>query len=278
MLAVPLLAYHLTHSALSTGGAFIAEIVPFSIFSLVGGSLADRLDRRRLMIGCDAIRFLVMAFFAIAYWQHFLTLPMIYGGLVDHLDLRRRISRRTVVEHSVPARQGALHRSHRDAPRIRERVEPRDAGYRRSNLCVLRSAAGAYLKRADLSRVAVVAPAHPLARPRHGAGHAQAAPPRRRRRARIPPNLGRRRHARSGARGIRLQLFRLRLLRHSHSVSEERLRRERSSRRHLFRHLGGRRRAGRVVRIAVFARAGRSAARSQLLTCSTAWRFFRSFW
>lgn len=81
-LAVPLLAYHLTHSALSTGGAFICEVVPFSLFSLVGGSLADRLDRRQLMIGSDAVRFCVMAFFAIAYWLHFLTLPMIYGGLV----------------------------------------------------------------------------------------------------------------------------------------------------------------------------------------------------
>ncbi|HYK53530.1 MAG TPA: MFS transporter [Candidatus Eremiobacteraceae bacterium] len=81
-LAVPLLAYHLTHSALSTGAAFICEIAPFSLFSLIGGSLADRIDRRKLMIGCDAIRFAVMAFFAIAYWLHFLTLPMIYGGLV----------------------------------------------------------------------------------------------------------------------------------------------------------------------------------------------------
>ncbi|MGA8534258.1 MAG: MFS transporter [Candidatus Tumulicola sp.] len=81
-LAVPLLAYHLTHSALSTGAAFICEIVPFSLFSLVGGSLADRLDRRKLMIGSDAIRFAVMTFFAVAYWQHVLTLPMIYAGLV----------------------------------------------------------------------------------------------------------------------------------------------------------------------------------------------------
>lgn len=81
-LAVPLLAYHLTHSALSTGTAIICEVAPFSIFSLVGGSLADRVDRRKLMIGCDAIRFAVMAFFAIAFWLHFLTLPMIYGGLV----------------------------------------------------------------------------------------------------------------------------------------------------------------------------------------------------
>jgi MFS family permease len=81
-LSVPLLAYHLTHSALSTGTALICEIAPFSLFSLVGGSLADRLDRRKLMIGCDAIRFLVMSFFAIAYFFHVLTLGMIYGGLV----------------------------------------------------------------------------------------------------------------------------------------------------------------------------------------------------
>lgn len=82
MLAVPLLAYHLTHSALSTGAAFICEVAPFSLFSLIGGSLADRLDRRKLMIACDAIRFGVMAFFAVAFWQHVLTLPMIYGGLI----------------------------------------------------------------------------------------------------------------------------------------------------------------------------------------------------
>src|SRR5579863_10777734 len=81
-LAVPLLAYHLTHSALSTGAAFICEVAPFSLFSLVGGSLADRLDRRKLMIGCDAVRFAVMGFFAISYAMHVLTLPMIYGGLV----------------------------------------------------------------------------------------------------------------------------------------------------------------------------------------------------
>ena len=82
ILAVPLLAYHLTHSALSTGTAIICEIAPFSLFALLGGSLSDRIDRRKLMIACDAIRFAVMAFFAIAYWQHVLTMPMIYGGLI----------------------------------------------------------------------------------------------------------------------------------------------------------------------------------------------------
>jgi MFS family permease len=82
LLSVPLLAFHLTHSALSTGTALMCEIVPFSLFALVGGSLADRLDRRRLMIGCDAVRFIIMSLFAIGYALHVLTLAMIYGGLV----------------------------------------------------------------------------------------------------------------------------------------------------------------------------------------------------
>lgn len=82
LLSVPLLAYHLTHSALSTGTALICEVAPFSLFALVGGSLADRLDRRRLMIACDAVRFAVMSLLAVTYALHVLTLPMIYGGLV----------------------------------------------------------------------------------------------------------------------------------------------------------------------------------------------------
>ncbi|HTU81670.1 MAG TPA: MFS transporter [Candidatus Acidoferrales bacterium] len=82
MLAVPLLAFHLTHSALSTGSAIICEVAPFSLFSVVGGSLADRIDRRTLMIGSDAVRCGIMTFFAVGYWLHFLTLWMIYAGLV----------------------------------------------------------------------------------------------------------------------------------------------------------------------------------------------------
>jgi MFS family permease len=81
-IAVPLLVYHLTGSALSTGGSFIAEVAPFAFFSLLGGSLADRVDRRRLMIVCDAVRFLVMTAFAISFAAGRLTVPFVYAGLV----------------------------------------------------------------------------------------------------------------------------------------------------------------------------------------------------
>jgi MFS family permease len=81
-LAVPLLVYKLTGSALSTGISYICEIAPFALFGLIGGSLADRLDRRTLMIGTDAIRCTIMALFALLFARHALTIPMIYGGLV----------------------------------------------------------------------------------------------------------------------------------------------------------------------------------------------------
>jgi MFS family permease len=81
-LAIPLLVFHLTGSAVSLALTFALEVLPFALFSLLGGSLADRLDRRHLMVGADALRFLIMAAFAFALWRGLLTLPLIYAGVV----------------------------------------------------------------------------------------------------------------------------------------------------------------------------------------------------
>jgi len=81
-LAIPLLVFKLTGSALNLGVAYALEFFPFALFGLVGGSLADRLDRRRLMIGCDFVRFVVFALFALLLWRHALTLPVLYSGIV----------------------------------------------------------------------------------------------------------------------------------------------------------------------------------------------------
>jgi MFS family permease len=81
-LAIPLLVFKLTGSALSLGVTYALEFLPFALFGLVGGSLADRLDRRRLMIACDFTRFAVIALFALLFWRHALTLPELYVGIV----------------------------------------------------------------------------------------------------------------------------------------------------------------------------------------------------
>jgi MFS family permease len=80
-LAIPLLVFHITGSAVSLGVTFALELLPFAAFSLLGGSLADRLDRRSLMLGCDAVRFAIMALFTLAVWRGVLSLPLLYTGV-----------------------------------------------------------------------------------------------------------------------------------------------------------------------------------------------------
>jgi Major Facilitator Superfamily len=52
--ALPLLVLRQTGSALSTAFTYVLEIVPYVLIGLFAGTVADRADRRRLMIGCDS--------------------------------------------------------------------------------------------------------------------------------------------------------------------------------------------------------------------------------
>lgn len=81
LIALPLFVYDLTHSALAVGTTYALELGPFAIFSLVGGSLADRVDRRRLMIACDFVRFATLSVFALGAAFGFLKLWMVYAGI-----------------------------------------------------------------------------------------------------------------------------------------------------------------------------------------------------
>ncbi|MEV0144316.1 MULTISPECIES: MFS transporter [unclassified Nonomuraea] len=49
-LALPLLVYDLTGSPLGTGLVYVVEYVPYLLLGMVGGVLADRFDRRRLLV------------------------------------------------------------------------------------------------------------------------------------------------------------------------------------------------------------------------------------
>ncbi|MCK2212698.1 MFS transporter [Actinomadura sp. ATCC 31491] len=54
-LALPLLVYDLTGSALGTGLVYVMEYLPYLALGMVGGVLADRLDRRRLLVAGDLL-------------------------------------------------------------------------------------------------------------------------------------------------------------------------------------------------------------------------------
>src|ERR1700730_358747 len=72
-LAVPLLVFHLTRSATAVGWTWGLEVLPYAVVSLIAGSLGDRVDRRRLMITCDVLRFTVMALFSVLFATGHLT-------------------------------------------------------------------------------------------------------------------------------------------------------------------------------------------------------------
>jgi hypothetical protein len=81
IIAIPLLVYHLTGSALAIGVTYALELGPFALMGLVGGSLADRTDRRKLMLLCDFVRFAIMSLFALGYATGTLKLWMLYSGI-----------------------------------------------------------------------------------------------------------------------------------------------------------------------------------------------------
>ncbi len=129
-LVIPLLVFHLTGSAVSLGLTFAFELLPFALFSLLGGSLADRLDRRKLMLGADAVRFLIMT--------------RLHGGPVARrpepaaalhrrgaaLDLRGHLPRLAGLEHPVSAREGPGEGCRRYPGGNRTRREPDRAAAR----------------------------------------------------------------------------------------------------------------------------------------------------
>jgi MFS family permease len=60
-LTLPLFVLKLTGSALSTGAVYAIEYGPFLLLSLVGGVVADRFERRRLLVTGDATAGLIAA-------------------------------------------------------------------------------------------------------------------------------------------------------------------------------------------------------------------------
>lgn len=60
MVALPLIALQVTRSPLLIAGLTVAARLPWLLFSLVAGVVADRVDRRRVLVGVNAVRALLI--------------------------------------------------------------------------------------------------------------------------------------------------------------------------------------------------------------------------
>lgn len=75
-IAYPLLVLAVTHSPAKAGVVTFARLVPYALFGLVAGVVADRVNRKLLMIAADGVRALAIASLAatilvhrLAFWE-----------------------------------------------------------------------------------------------------------------------------------------------------------------------------------------------------------------
>lgn len=77
-----LMIFVLKSSPFEIGIVSMAQWLAIPILSLVAGVMVDRWDLRRLLIGCDLFRVVVVAAIPVAYWQGFLSVPLLFVCVV----------------------------------------------------------------------------------------------------------------------------------------------------------------------------------------------------
>ncbi|MCI0397967.1 MAG: MFS transporter [Chloroflexi bacterium] len=77
-LALPLLAARLTTSPSLVAGVAFAVRLPWLLFALPAGALADRHDRQQMMVGANLLRMGVLAALVVGFTTDLLSLPFLY--------------------------------------------------------------------------------------------------------------------------------------------------------------------------------------------------------
>jgi fucose permease len=83
-IAYPLLVLALTGSPAKAGIAGFAAMLGYLLFPLPAGGVADRHDRKRIMIGCDVIRLAAVGSIAVAGWAaHITYVQVLVAGFIE---------------------------------------------------------------------------------------------------------------------------------------------------------------------------------------------------
>jgi len=75
---LPVLVYTVTGSPVAVASLNAIEIAPYVIFGLLAGALADRLNRKKMMLACDSAAALLLAAVPTAAALHLLTLAQLF--------------------------------------------------------------------------------------------------------------------------------------------------------------------------------------------------------
>jgi MFS family permease len=76
-IALPVVVYSLSRSPLLTSLVAAFEALPYLLLGLVAGALADRLDRKRVMVASDIVSGVVLASVPVAHWLGVLTVDQV---------------------------------------------------------------------------------------------------------------------------------------------------------------------------------------------------------
>ena len=77
--ALPLLIFQLTGSSLNLALTVVATVLPYLLFGLIIGAWVDQVNRKRVMVGADLVRALVIASLPLASIQGLLSIWWIYA-------------------------------------------------------------------------------------------------------------------------------------------------------------------------------------------------------
>ncbi|MFZ1996606.1 MAG: MFS transporter, partial [Solirubrobacteraceae bacterium] len=80
LVALPIVVFGLTGSALGTAAAFAAELAPGIVLAPVGGRLADAVDRRTVLVGVSALQALAVLPLLLVHGRH--GLVILYAVIV----------------------------------------------------------------------------------------------------------------------------------------------------------------------------------------------------
>ncbi len=116
--ALPLLAASLTQDPRLFAGVAVASRLPWLLFALHAGALADRVDRRRLMVAVNVVRFALLGVLGVAVLMDAATIWLLYGvslgvGIAEVLfdtsaqALLPRVVRRDRLERANGLQMGA---------------------------------------------------------------------------------------------------------------------------------------------------------------------------